>query len=102
MDTKHDLIVCPNIQDAKLILNKEKVELIILDLNFPSSSGIAILEHIYENKINVPVIIYSGYINEYLSQIRYFSNLGVIFKVYSKPLNFFDSIIEDIDSLLLK
>jgi two-component system, response regulator YesN len=101
MKTKHDFVVCPNIEDAKQILDEEKIDLVILDMNFPHLSGVDILEHLWENHIVVPVIVYSGYIDEYAHQINRFVNYGVIKRIYSKAIEqHFDDIIKDVDALV--
>jgi DNA-binding response OmpR family regulator len=100
MKTDHDLVLCPNINDAKKILDKEKMGLVILDLNFPSSSsGLEVLEHMRCKKITSPVIIYSGFIDDFKKEINHFVETGLVHGVYAKPFNHFGSIIKAIEEL---
>lgn len=77
MKTDHDLVLCPNVNDAKMILDREKVGLVILDLNFPTSaSGVDVLEHMKNRKMTTPVIIYSGFTGSFEKEINHFIGTG--------------------------
>jgi response regulator of citrate/malate metabolism len=92
-------MVCPKLKETKSILEGNNIGLIILDMTFPTFSGLDILEHISSRKINTSVIIYSGCISQYSSKLQSYINSGIILKVYEKPTNNFEEIISFIDEI---
>ena len=52
---------------AKKTISEEKsnIDLILLDLNMPKFDGVQMLEYMSEHNINIPVIVYSNFINQY-------------------------------------
>lgn len=99
MRTNHEFMVCPKLKETKSILEGNNIGLVILDMTFPTFSGLDILEHISSRKINTSVIIYSGCISQYSSKLQSYINSGIILKVYEKPINNFEEIISFIDEI---
>ena len=63
-------------EEALQILEKEKVDLVLLDIDMPKMNGIETFEHIKNRQEEIPVIFLtaSGYENDVLSAI----NLGAV------------------------
>lgn len=99
MRTSHEFMVCPKLKETKSILDGNNIGLVILDMTFPTFSGLDILEHISLRKINTPVIIYSGWVDQYSSKLKMYIDSGVILKMYQKPTNNFEEIISFIDGI---
>ena len=61
-DEGHKLYLAENAEEAKLIKNKEDIELILLDIWMPDCDGITLLKQwATANVINCPVIMMSGH-----------------------------------------
>ena len=61
-DEGHKIYLAENAEVAKLIKDKEKIKLILLDIWMPDCDGITLLkEWAASNKINCPVIMMSGH-----------------------------------------
>ena len=61
-DEGHKIFLAENAEEARLIKNKEEIELILLDIWMPDCDGITLLkEWASENKINCPVLMMSGH-----------------------------------------
>ncbi len=50
-----------NAAETKLLVQKAKWDLIVLDINMPDRNGLEILKEIKESKPEIPVIIFSMY-----------------------------------------
>lgn len=50
-----------NASEAQELLNKEAVDLVVLDINMPGISGMELLPRIHELHPDLPVIIYTAY-----------------------------------------
>lgn len=99
MRTSHELIVCPKLKETKAILDTEDIGLVILDMTFPTFSGLDILEHIAKHKIKTPVIIYSGNIEKYEARLKMYVDLKVILKIYKKPYGDFNEMVLFVDNM---
>jgi DNA-binding response OmpR family regulator len=74
----YDILTASNGSEAfKFIDNKEKIDLILLDLLLPEVDGFMILEKIRENKefLTIPVIVFSNLSEE--KDIKRASKLGI-------------------------
>jgi DNA-binding response OmpR family regulator len=74
----YDILTASNGPEAfKFIDNKEKIDLILLDLLLPEVDGFMILEKIRENKefLTIPVIVFSNLSEE--KDIKRASKLGI-------------------------
>ena len=49
---------------------KQEIDLMLLDLNMPKFDGIQMLEHMSEHNINIPVIVYSNFIDQYENKLN--------------------------------
>jgi DNA-binding NtrC family response regulator len=99
MDTSHDLVICPNPKFAKVILEHGDIGLVILDMMFPDSNGVEVLEYITRRKINVPVVIYSAYSDCFKEQILDYKNKGIIRSVYNKTIESLEEIISAVNKM---
>lgn len=80
----HIISVCSNGEQVIELLQKNAVDILILDVQMPAKTGIDVLRYIYENKRNTKTILITGYTKfEYaLDAIKYkVSNL------IPKPIN---------------
>lgn len=102
MKTDHVLVVCPSVSGARKILNREVIELVILDMNFPKSNGMELLEYIDQNSIKTKVIVYSGFIEKYEKSLKPFIESGIITGVFVKPTHQLLEIISSIEVLTHK
>jgi DNA-binding NtrC family response regulator len=57
----HSIVVCNSAEDALLRLQKEQFDIILLDYKMEGISGINILQWMYGKKMDVPVILITGY-----------------------------------------
>ncbi|MFW5794305.1 MAG: response regulator [Bacillota bacterium] len=75
--------------EAKNILGEEKnsIDLLVLDLNMPVLDGIDILKLMHKNNINIPILVYSNYLDKYLEKLDYDKVLSVINKENFKNMN---------------
>lgn len=68
---------------------KNKIELVILDMKMPGIKGIAVIEKMKENNINLPVIVVTGSLN-YTGFIERMVELGYSEEdVLFKPISLF-------------
>ena len=52
-------------------LGKPQIDLVILDINMPGMDGLQVLDQIKQKRPNLPVIIYSAYLEDKGSFCRY-------------------------------
>lgn len=69
MDTFFDVVTASTLQDAISSIEKNIVDVILLDLGLPDSSGLDTFLKVREKAINIPVIILSGNKDESLATI---------------------------------
>ena len=99
VNTSHDVILSPSPSCAIKALDVDDFDVIILDMTFPIGSGEDVLSYMVENNIDIPVFIHSGYVTKYEAIIKYYTEMGIIKKVYHKSMATIGEIIEDINSL---
>ena len=63
----HELINAPTLGEAKSFLEKEKYDVILLDLNLPDGQGLANIAEINKNGNLAPIIIMTGLDDEMTS-----------------------------------
>ena len=57
-------VLASNVNEGIAFFSKNKIDLIITDLNMPSETGLILLSKVKEKNPNIPVIIFSGSLNE--------------------------------------
>ncbi len=62
-DEGFQVLVAGTGKDGLKLLEKEDVDLIILDVWLPDASGIEVLQEIISRKIDIPVVVISGHAN---------------------------------------
>lgn len=92
------VLTAVNGKDAVEMINKEKINLIITDLQMPEMDGLQLILHINKNHPEIPVFVMTAFGNsEIKSKI---DSLGT-FKYFEKPLNIdiiTECIFEELDS----
>lgn len=61
LDEGYDVLLASSGEEALEILEKEPVDLVILDIRMKEMSGLEALQHIVKEKKNLPVILCSAY-----------------------------------------
>jgi CheY-like chemotaxis protein len=61
---KYELFVADTFFEGMDILNKQEVDIVLLDLSLPDSQGFKTLNKYLENVLNIPVIVLTGVNNE--------------------------------------
>ncbi|MCX5679755.1 MAG: response regulator [Candidatus Omnitrophica bacterium] len=93
------VITTPTGDSVKRILGKNKVDLILLDIKLPDSSGFDILKEIKANTPSTPVIIYTacGYEDDLVKKAIQLGAIGYVSKTVS-----IRELIEAVDNAGLK
>ena len=60
----HRILDAANVESALKLLNRERIDLVITDLNMPDATGLAIVKVVRQAKPHVPVLVFSGSYNE--------------------------------------
>ncbi|RLD98414.1 MAG: response regulator [Aquificota bacterium] len=60
-DEGYDVVLASSGEEALEVLDKEPVDLVILDIRMKEMSGLEALQHIVKEKKNLPVILCSAY-----------------------------------------
>jgi len=84
--------------ETSTILEGEKIDLIIMDINMPDIGGIDLLKVIKKQDVSIPVIMITGYptFENAVRAMKY----GAV-NVYTKPLNF-DEVLKEIHEVVSK
>ncbi len=56
-----DVFSCKSIEEAQIIIENKRIDLIICDINLPGQNGLDFVERLRECKNNTPVILLSAY-----------------------------------------
>lgn len=88
--------VCKNGEEVIKAISNGLTDILIIDINMPKKSGLDVAHYIYENKLNIQIIMITGY------SLFEYAKKAIDYKVnyfFSKP---FDSIeiIESIKSII--
>ena len=62
-----EFLCASSLKDGLAMLDDRHIDVVILDLNLPDSTGIETLEKVRENRLYQPVVIYSGIEDEELA-----------------------------------
>jgi two-component system response regulator HydG len=57
----HSVVLCDSAEEAFLQLQKEQFDILLLDYKMEGTSGINILQWMYGKKMDMPVILITGY-----------------------------------------
>lgn len=74
-----------NTNEAEIIINKYKIDLIVSDYRLEQETGLDFLNRVRSNNLNIPMIIISGFAEENFIKIAMESN--VIQGFFIKPIN---------------
>ena len=90
----HNVKTASNGKKGYEILMQNQIDIIFLDLNMPEMNGVEFLKLLKKEKIDIEVVILSGYIDEYLYEYKeLFANRQRL----TKPFD-----IQQLDDLLKK
>lgn len=67
----HSVVVCDSAEDAFRRLQKEHFDIVLLDYKMEGTSGINVLQWMYGKKIDIPVILITGYGSEEIYEEAY-------------------------------
>lgn len=81
----YDIITAPSASEAKEILDREPIDLILTDQRMPDVTGVEFLESIIPDFPDIPRIIITGYSD--VESIIEAVNKGQIFQYITKPWN---------------
>lgn len=94
----YGFITASNGKEALEILEREKVEMIILDIQMPVMDGLQFLAELHNRKIWLPIIIMTG--ADYPVSHRDFSEFGIV--DYLKKPALFEDLEDRIEEILIK
>ncbi len=57
----YETVEASNAHEAEELLSREKIDLVVLDINMPGVSGLELLPRIHELRPGMPVIIHTAY-----------------------------------------
>ena len=103
LQTGHVLIFCPTTLSAIHAVNNcgKCLDVIILDLHLGDGYGIELIRDIERKKIKIPVIITSGFCEDFSVELNKYKNLGIIKHIIYKPFGIDELLhqLEDIEKL---
>ncbi|MGD1044278.1 MAG: response regulator [Bacteroidota bacterium] len=67
----HSVVVCNSAEDALHYLQKEHFDIVLLDYKMEGINGINVLQWMYGKKMDVPVILITGYGSEEIYEEAY-------------------------------
>lgn len=91
--------VIDNAKETIEILDKEKFDLIVLDLKLRQSNGLEVLEEVRKKNISIPILIFSAYIDEYKRKILQYMGGNASVKMITKDYDFYD-LSQEINALM--
>lgn len=97
MNEGYDVIVAHTGWEALEKINEHSFDLIILDYRLPILTGAEVLQEMIKNKINIPVILMSGLVENIRSD---FKQEDMTIKIVAKPFDLTD-IIELVKSMII-
>jgi len=94
-----NVISTPTGTSVLSIIEKERVDIILLDIRLPDGSGLSVLKEIRKNDSSIPVIIYTayGYEDELVNETIRLGASGYVSK--NVPIK---ELIEVINNILVK
>lgn len=72
--------------EALELMKKERIDLVLLDLNMPGIDGADTLAEIRKQNQTVPVYIVTGFRDAFIEKLTKLRNAGVSFEVVNKPV----------------
>lgn len=88
-----EVVIVENGQKGLEAFKKQKIDLIITDLKMPVMDGYEFCQKVKKNNPSIPVVIFSGFINEEMKQKFKESKVYYIKKPF-KPEIFFETLHE--------
>jgi DNA-binding NtrC family response regulator len=67
----HSVILCASAEEAFLHLQNQKFDIVLLDYKIEGTNGINILQWMYGKKMDIPVILITGYGSEEVYEEAY-------------------------------
>lgn len=105
LNTGHVLIFCPTVGSAIHAMNKcwKGIDVIILDLHLSDGYGIELIREIENKKIKIPIIITSGFCEDFSGELNKYKSSGVIKRIIYKPFGIDELVfqLKDIENSLV-
>lgn len=60
---KADILLAINVKQAIQVIKEDQIDFIICDYELPDGTGREVLDYLIKNKFQIPMIIFSGYLN---------------------------------------
>lgn len=87
LTTDHKITFCQTIKNAIHVVNTcgKHLDVIVLDLHLTDGYGIELIRDMECRKIKIPVIIASGFCEDFSSELNKYKNSGTIKHIIYKP-----------------
>jgi response regulator of citrate/malate metabolism len=96
LHTDHVLIFCPTIASAMHAVDNcwKCIDVIILDLHLGDGYGVELIRDIEHRKIKIPIIITSGFCEDFSAELNKYKLSGVIKHIIYKPFGADELVIQ--------
>ncbi len=83
----YELVTVPDILTGLERMRNGTIDLVFLDLNMPGLEGLSALRQLRALSRQVPILVITSFVDQYLSQIQIAATEGIDFDLMRKPLD---------------